>query len=235
VLLALLPLLPGCATLTHDVARRAGGGLAWRLEASPTLPLAALGLEERSVQAALDRLVDLSEGEGWTLRAWTLDAGPHGTLVVHAHLDGGAAWRALADALERAFPDAPAALHPPGLDPEGDALVLRLPAEPGRPTGPGTWQLRTRARSGEPLRRRVLAAMPTVLDEGLARRVPLAPDARGWVEALRGGGPSLLAALAGLGMLLWSVRRTRRRAGLPAPGFRRGARPAGDDAADGGC
>lgn len=212
-----LPLLlatSGCAEIHHTVALLPDGEVAWQLRVAPHAPPSVdLGAVGHIVQPPGQDAV----------RVWSESVDGRDWYVVHARFPDAAALAAWTDdVVARLAPltPVPEALRPPALSPEEGELHLALQIPPGPPVrGDGTWTLEVSAPyvtahdAVGTARDHARFEAPTarVFSQGLTGKAWLAnrpPHPFAW---LRDGLPSLLAAFAGLGVLIWVVRRTRKR------------------------
>lgn len=206
----LLPLLfclwTGCADLEHSLVRLEGGEVAYRLIVSPHDGWAS------DLQGALTAV---PETAGAVVRGWIeTDARTH-RLVVQGRFDTLNHYQAWVDAgllgAAARWGSVPAAWRPPMPRASGDTWQLDMAVR----DGPGTYTLAVRAPGVSPAgmardpdgTHRWTVGRGQALDVSLtlssARKASIA-------ESFRSGGPPLLFALAGLGVLVWVIRRQRR-------------------------
>ena len=203
-----LLLLAGCADVQHTLVRTDEDALAWRVRLVPHEPLPP-GVDE--VLHALEALAPD------TVRAWRDDADQ---LVLQGRFTDLEAYQdyvrdGLATVTSLVGP-VPARLQPPSISRDTDG---RWSLDQDVAAGPGRWVLRLDGPAviGTP-DHRVLGGLHTwEAPPDQPHRVEAALSAEpppSLASFLIQGGPALAAALAGLGMLMWVNRRTRRR--LPA-------------------
>ena len=199
----LLPLLVGCADVEQSLVWLEDGRIAWRWQAAPTT--------EHTLDLAALTAAVVPEGQD-VVRSWVDNTDERTWYVVQARVDGPEAWSTFRAALLARVQDVagviPAAWAPPTLSREEGAWAIDHPA--GAPTG-STSSLtlrapRLRAEGGEwgdggAVRyRHDTPVHVTVMDP--------APHPMGFIL---NGGPALLFALAGMGMLMWVNRRSAKR------------------------
>lgn len=202
LLLLLAPLWLGAcsAEVQHVLARLDDDALSYRLTLTPDGPPDPVWL------SLAERLP--TEAPGATLRWWT-DA--DGRFTLHARFDGVASYQATVDELLAALPadlTLPPGTRPPTVTDTGDAWTVSARTAPER------WSLVLDGPTlvGEPTRRVAGRGLWIAPDAGPHVQASLRRDAPpGLADFLTQGGPALACAFAGLGLLVWVNRRTRRR------------------------